>query len=160
MEIRNNLVGKKFGKLMVLSLLEERKKSKVVYKCICDCGNSCETQSDNLVSGNSKSCGCVKKIRLADLTRKHGMRSAPEYYIFMAIRQRCNYSKSDNYERYGGRGIKCLYNSFQEFIDDVGCRPSSKHQINRINNDGNYEQGNVNWVTPSENAFNRRPKRK
>lgn len=155
MKIRNDLTGRKFGMLRVLRIADERAADgKVQYHCQCNCGKQSVAKSNNLLSGNTKSCGCQKYRGLGTTT--HGGRYWPEYNIFMSMRARCTNPKQDNYERYGGRGICCHYKSFKEFIQDVGRRPFSGAQINRINNDGDYEPGNVDWVTPSDNARNRR----
>src|ERR1700676_927487 len=81
----------------------------------------------------------------------------PEWRIWQNIQTRCNNPKTWNYKNYGGRGIKCLYQSYQEFIEDVGPRPSKKYSIDRINNEGHYERGNCRWATATQQAINRRP---
>lgn len=73
--------------------------------------------------------------------------------------QRCNNPKNPKYADYGGRGITVCerwQKSYLVFAADVGLRPSLKHSIDRINNDGNYEQGNVQWATPIMQSMNRR----
>ena len=76
--------------------------------------------------------------------------------IWRQIIQRCTNPKRKDYKNYGGRGIKVLYKDFDEFIKDVGERPTPKHSIDRIFNDGNYEPGNCKWSTAKEQADNRR----
>ena len=87
----------------------------------------------------------------------HGLSKTPEYKVWAAMIRRCENEKSRFFYRYGGRGISVCgrwKNSFSNFISDMGRRPSNKHQIDRINNDGNYEPGNCRWATPSENVRN------
>lgn len=72
----------------------------------------------------------------------------PGYSNFKAAQRRCIYTKGSEYHRYGGRGIKFLFKSFDEFLAEVGPKPSPKHSIDRYPNpDGNYEPGNVRWAT-------------
>jgi hypothetical protein len=81
----------------------------------------------------------------------------PEYRIWKAIKTRCLNPNADHYERYGGRGIKICERwslDFASFLTDMGRRPSSKYEIDRIDNDGNYEPGNCRWVTHSVNVAN------
>src|SRR5262249_1148114 len=88
----------------------------------------------------------------------HGMGSTtfrhPEYTAFQGLRQRCTNPKSNVYHRYGGRGIECRFKTFEEFFDHVGRRPSSDHSIDRSENNGHYEAGNVRWATQAEQMRN------
>jgi hypothetical protein len=89
--------------------------------------------------------------------QKRWRRQNPLYKIWQRMNQRCTNPKSNRYYLYGERGIQVKYANYWEFLRDVGPRPSPKHSIDRINNDGHYEIGNCRWATPSEQNYNRRP---
>ena len=76
--------------------------------------------------------------------------------IWASIKDRCNNPKSQGYANYGGRGIKCLICSYQEFEDHIGFSPSRQHSVDRIDVNGNYAIGNIRWATPTEQAQNTR----
>jgi len=87
-----------------------------------------------------------------------GYESTKEYMAWMAMKFRCYNPKNKAYRRYGGRGIKVCdqwLNSFEQFLSDVGPAPSPKHSVGRIDNDGNYEPGNIEWQLPKPQANNR-----
>jgi hypothetical protein len=87
---------------------------------------------------------------------------SPEYRAWVHIHSRCTDSNASDYPRYGGRGIMVCerWDSFENFLADMGPRPSAKHSIDRINNDGNYEPGNCQWATTIEQANNKRSNRR
>lgn len=85
--------------------------------------------------------------------------ATPEMRSFEHAKSRCTNKNSDRWPFYGGRGIKFLFKDFQEFLAALGPRPSLRHSVERINNDGHYEPGNVRWATKKEQAANRRLRR-
>jgi hypothetical protein len=89
--------------------------------------------------------------------RTHGMKSLPEYATWRSMRTRCKNPLDHAYPWYGGRGISVCdrWDSFVTFLDDMGRRPSPYHSIDRINNDGNYEQSNCRWATADEQNNNK-----
>lgn len=90
---------------------------------------------------------------------KHGRTHTPEFHAYNAAKQRCTNPNNSAYPDYGGRGIKFLFTSFEQFFKHIGPRPTPKHRLDRENNDGNYEVGNVRWVLPPVNSANcRTPK--
>lgn len=86
----------------------------------------------------------------------------PEYNVWSRMKDRCNNPKNKNYADYGGRGVKVCdrwQTDFSAFLADVGRRPSSELTLERIENDGNYEPGNVRWATRKEQKANQRPRK-
>lgn len=135
------------------------------FLCRCDCGNQKIISLAELKRGTTKSCGCwnseVQSSFMIDYSTKHGKSNTPEYSIWKGMKERCNNPKNKSYHNYGGRGIKVFdrwLDSFENFINDMGERPSKNHQLDRINNDGNYEPSNCKWSTRSENTINKRHK--
>jgi hypothetical protein len=83
----------------------------------------------------------------------------PEYRAFKGARERCNNPNGKSYANYGGRGIKFLFTSFEEFLAELGSKPEPKrlYSLDRINNDGSYEPANIRWATRTEQNRNQRP---
>ena len=124
-----------------------------MYLFKCECGNDKVATAINVRANRVKSCGCLSK--------KHGKFGTNIYSVWDGMKSRCYYEKNENYPNYGGRGIKVCdrwKNSFENFYKDMGDKPSAKHQLDRIDNDGDYDPSNCRWVTPSENCLNRRNK--
>lgn len=93
--------------------------------------------------------------------KKHGMHGTKMYNTWKGIKKRCYQKTYQHYDRYGGRGIIMCEewkNDFMAFYNDVGEAPSDEYQLDRIDNDGNYEPGNCRWVTRQENCRNRNVK--
>jgi len=90
---------------------------------------------------------------------RHGHYGTPEYMAWVSMKKRCLSVGNASYANYGGRGIRVCGRwaaDFVAFLSDVGSRPSAKHSIGRINNDGNYEPANVRWETAKQQQSNRR----
>lgn len=141
--------GMKFGRLTVVGS-KKKVGGRLVWFCKCVCGKGLNIRDDSLKSGHSKSCGCLSRDVAATRCKTHGLSEIPEYDAWENMRFRCNKTVHLHYKNYGGRGIKVCdrwQNSFMNFYKDVGPRPSSKHSLDRINNNGNYEPGNVRWTT-------------
>lgn len=120
-------------------------------RCVCRCGREREVHVGSLRAGISKSCGCSTNAR------KHGLSKTPEYKLWQSMNSRCRNPKGESYVNYGGRGITVCQrwqDSFVAFLDDVGRRPSPELTLDRINNDGDYEPGNVRWTTRKVQAAN------
>lgn len=89
----------------------------------------------------------------------HGSTRTSEYQIYKGAKKRCNNPRRKEFLSYGGRGIKFLFASFEEFMAEVGERPTPDHTLERIDNNGHYEKGNVKWATRHEQTQNRRPRK-
>lgn len=155
-----NLAQRRFGRLLVLRR-NGTQCSHAMWECLCDCGQLATVMRGALLSGNTRSCGCLKseldKIKL----RTHGMTNTPEYNVWRTMIQRCTNPKNKDYRYYGGRGIRICQKwrkSFAAFLSDMGNRPFPKAEIDRKNNDGNYEPNNCRWVDDYIQANNRRGK--
>jgi hypothetical protein len=164
-----DLSGQKFGRLTVIRR-QGRKHGYAAFLCECVCGSFKVAASAFLKNGSVASCGCLareKEIRSAiamgKKNRTHGESGTGFYKLFTRIRYRCNNKRCRSYKNYGGRGIQCLWNSFEEFKKDMyqsyilATRLGSQViQIDRRDNNGNYCKENCRWVSPKENARNRR----
>lgn len=147
------MIGVKYNKLTAIKELGTNKSRHKMYLFKCECGNDKVATAINVRANRVKSCGCLSK--------KHGKFGTKIYRVWTGMKSRCYYEKDENYINYGARGIKVCErwkNSFINFYKDMGDKPSSKHQLDRIDNDGDYEPSNCRWVTPSENCLNRRNK--
>ena len=98
-----NIIGKRFGKLIVLEETDERKHGSKVYKCQCDCGNITYVARTNLMAKNgTKSCGCTHKI---SHNKTHGKTGTRLYRIWVNMKTRCYNKNRIQYKDWGGRGI-------------------------------------------------------
>lgn len=153
-----DLYGKKFGRLTIIEPTEKRCGGFIVWKCQCDCGKIAYVSSGNLCSGNTKSCGCLRKEQLPELRITHGMSNSSIYCCWRNMLQRCENPNHVGYKNYGGRGIKVCerWHTFENFLKDMEECPKGL-TIERKNNDGNYNSKNCIWATPKKQANNRRP---
>lgn len=154
-----DLTGQKFGQLYVTSRMGTSAHGKSTWNCLCDCGNRNIVTGGNLTSGATLTCGHVR----INNRFKHGMTGHPLFRVWQGMKNRC---ADPNQKNYGGRGIKVcdrwVY-SFPAFLEDVGERPPgvgvagiALYSLDRIDNDGDYEPGNVRWATRSEQRTNQR----
>lgn len=158
------LAGERFGRLSAISNIGVNGNLQRLWLCQCDCGENTTVAGAGLRSGNTQSCGCIRReraIRLGCERKTHGEATTrtPEYYSWSAMKERCLNPRKDNYPRYGGRGILVCdrwREDFEAFLADMGRRPSQRHTLDRIDTNGNYEPDNCQWSTPKQQANNRR----
>lgn len=168
------LTGKKFGKLSVLGLPLGLKHSQTKWVCKCECGFHTLTFGFSLLSGESKSCGCVaaeksrhrwknpteemrKKLSDNSSHAKHRLSKHPLFRVWTDMKQRCFNRNNKFYFQYGGRGITVCerWMDFENFYQDMHATYERGLQIGRINNNGNYCPENCRWETRRQNQRNR-----
>lgn len=152
------LTRKRFSHWKVLKRVPSRNKH-TMWLCRCDCGAIKEVHGTALKSGQSKSCGGAEHNSGTNSpTFKHGLSRTHEHRAWTHAKQRCFNRRNRKYRDYGGRGIRMCRawrNNFLAFFAYVGKCPPGK-SLDRIDNDGHYEPGNVRWATRSEQVRNRR----
>lgn len=160
-----NEMGNVYGRLTVIGEASKRgSETGSFWNCRCHCGSRVVVCGTQLRAGASKSCGCRRNDRNKETKTTHGLSKHPLRNSWRHMMCRCYDKEHKNYNAYGGRGIEvckewCNLKSFVEWIEDnLGPRPKD-YSMDRMNNDGNYEPGNVRWASAKTQALNRRRKR-
>ena len=154
-----DISGLNFDTFTVISF-NGRKGRKYYWNCLCICGNTFVSLGDRIKSGRTKSCGCINNGRslLTKREYKHGMCDTPEYSAWESMIGRCYNSKQRMYKWYGAKGrtvCERWKQSFENFIADMGKKPSPKHSLDRFpDKNGNYEPQNCRWATRFEQDRN------
>lgn len=153
------LKGDTHGKMTIIKEVEPVKTGKGNDRrvlCQCRCGKQKVVSLQALRHGGTVSCGCYRKSRESKRLT-HGMKGTPTYYIWASMKARCNPANAAIRDRYAGRGIKVCrrWMKFENFLADMGKRPSDQHSLDRIDNDGNYCKTNCRWTTPLVQANNK-----
>jgi hypothetical protein len=141
--------GQQFGKLTVLHKAKTNTRKKVLWRCRCTCGNEVSVVAGSLVTGNTKSCGCILP------NFKHGGWKKASYNSWRAMIRRCTNPKDKDYKRYGARGVSVYpaWLDYATFKDAMG-EPVGNQTLDRIDPAGNYEPGNLRWASPTVQARN------
>lgn len=134
-----------------------KKGHNVVFECLCQCGRSFTALASNIISGNTKSCGCHRRAVSSAKARKHGLSDAALYGLWSNMMRRCYDEKNEAFKNYGARGILVCerWHNFANFYADMGERPKGK-SLERKNNSEGYSPENCAWVTRQEQARNTR----
>jgi hypothetical protein len=174
---QDELIGQRFGSLVVTGPAPSSKDHGPRYFSRCDCGGQAVSYRRDLIRGNTKTCGSsfhrvnlappprlrpgVRKLHRSKQTSKARREHRLEHISWVEMRRRCCYPKNKDYRYYGARGISICdrwRHSFENFLADMGPRPTPAHTLDRINVNGHYEPGNVRWATRAEQARNKRPR--
>lgn len=155
-----NIAGKTYGRLKAVSRTGSKNgKSEWLFECVC--GEKRELIASRVISGGTKSCGCLKSesSRATSIKNiKHGETGALTYNSWIAMRNRCDNTNHKDRASYGGRGIgyAAEWSDYRKFKDDMGERPSKDYTLDRIDVDKGYSKSNCRWATRHQQSRNRR----
>lgn len=158
---REKNIGLKYGKLTILGFSFNDKRHRFYAICLCDCGNETIVDFYKLKTGHTSSCGCLIIDTLIRRNKEvlsvHNLSHHPMYSIWKNQMKRCLDKKNKDYVNYGGRGIKCIW-TLREACKwyDQNNKPKPNDTLDRINNDGHYEQNNVRWASMYVQNINKR----
>lgn len=164
----DDLTGKTFGKWTVLKRVENNLHGASMWECKCKCGNISIIPGSNLRTGRTKGCqkcNCGNYRNSVDY-KSHGMSGTAIYKVWRNMKSRCYYKKDKAYKDYGQRGIivydkwKNDFKSFYEYVSKLNNYGEEGYTLDRINVNGNYEPGNLRWVTRYDQTHNRRNSKK
>ncbi len=155
---QDELVGKRFGMLVVLRVFRDGGISKM--ECICDCGSSKIANVYYVKTGDTKSCGCLRSKTFNETFTKHGNakngKPTKVYTAWRSMLARCRGNHSQKYYLEKGISISPEWvDDFAAFLAHIGNAPTSRHSLDRIDNSRGYQPGNVRWATAREQARNR-----
>lgn len=148
---RIDLTGQVYGKWTVREYDGKRGPNgrATYWLCVCECGAIRSVAAASLTRSRrpSRSCGCDRVDQVIASVRTHGCSNTATYSVWEGMIQRVSSPTRNNYHNYGGRGITVCerWKNFLNFLEDMGERPSRKHTLERVDNEGNYEPGNVIW---------------
>lgn len=146
-----DLEGRQYEHWLVLGYAGKHNK-KHRWWCKCNCVKQVIKKVINYNLNGSCGCHHIKQVTASNTT--HGMWGSTEYTSYSCAKSRCNNTNDTAYKYYGGRGIKFKFNSFEEFLDELGTKSNKNLTVDRIDVNGHYEKGNVRWITQAEQLRN------
>ena len=155
----SNLIGNRYGRLLVLARAENSKANKARWLCRCDCGIEKVIFATALVGGLSKSCGCLNNEVRGKASVTHGLRKHPLYPVWNDMKCRCRNKTHHAYKFYGARGVtvcdewRTSFKAFYTWAMANGYK--SGLEIDRRDNSLGYSPSNCRWTTRAEQARNR-----
>lgn len=153
---RKNIVGQRFGRLLVDSFSHTDERRRAQWNCICDCGGKTVVAGISLRCNHTMSCGCLQDERQKYGAITHGYTNTPVWRAWRAMKHRCKGKNFDRYMNYAGRGISYCdrWKSFENFLADMG-EPPLGFTLERIDVNGNYEPSNCKWITADAQYSNK-----
>lgn len=158
---RKNIIGEKFGRLTVVEPIGRTNNGTIVYKCLCDCGNTHHASTNSLTQYVIKSCGCLNRERVESKPFKtHGMTGTRIYKIYQDMIARCYKASNTSYKRYGGVGVIVCdrwIESFENFYEDVRDGYEPHLTLDRFpHTTKGYGPDNFRWATYQQQSENKK----
>lgn len=162
---RVDIAGRRFGMLVAIRPVGSKSNIGVQWLCRCDCGNNTIVPTNQLNSGNTRSCGCMRDSLISQVNKSHGKSHKSRLYnVWVGMRQRCNDKNHKSYHNYGGRGISVCdewsdFSCFEKWSLENGYDETANYgdcTLDRIDVDGNYAPSNCRWADAKVQAANRR----